>query len=77
MKRGLHKNNPKGGRIVAGEMCVLCGKQRGLTPAVLNYWHRCNGCKSIYCPDCGRKLPKAGFLGSRACPRCGNTTELF
>jgi DNA-directed RNA polymerase subunit RPC12/RpoP len=64
---------------MAGEICSMCGKQRGLMPSILNFWHRCANCGTVYCDDCGQKLGGKGLPTerTRACPRCGNRTLLF
>ncbi len=64
---------------MAGEICFICGKQKGLLPSVANKWHRCTNCGSIYCDECGRTLPgKTNPLDPiRSCPRCGNRTSIF
>jgi hypothetical protein len=71
---------------MAGERCVKCGKVRSILPSVVNKWHRCTKCGTIYCPDCGRALPgkASAFSAERACdasfgggPPCGGRTALF
>lgn len=77
---------------MAGETCMcddschrhrpsqVCGKVHGMLPSVVNMWHECTGCGSIYCDDCGRNcLPgKAGLTDrTRVCPACGSRTQLF
>ena len=59
--------------------CSMCGKQHGLMPSVINKWHQCRGCGTIYCDSCGRsRLKGAGFMSQeRICPRCGGKTKLI
>ena len=64
---------------MAGEICSQCGKQHGIFPSIINKWHRCTNCGSIYCDDCGKNLPgKRGISDqTRSCTHCGNRTYLW
>ncbi len=70
--------------------CVKCGRRHSgrygeksggldwLHDALHATWHRCSGCKSVYCEDCAKSFDQAaGISESRICPRCGNDTETF
>ncbi len=60
-------------------VCESCGKVHGLTPSVINKWHKCSACGAIFCDNCGKDLPgKRGFLeGERDCSYCSGRTILF
>jgi hypothetical protein len=64
--------------MTTGDTCAYCGAVHGSLPSVINKWHRCTRCGSVYCPDCGRGLQgKKSFLsGERNC-ECGGRTVLF
>lgn len=61
------------------KVCVLCGKQHGITPSSpLGKWHQCTNCGRIYCDSCGANLQRSGtFSRERICPHCGNETRLI
>ena len=45
-----------------GLACRQCGAVHGKCPSVLDLWHRCRRCQSVYCADCGKHLPSASLL---------------
>ncbi len=60
--------------------CCLCQKPRGKTISRKdNKWHRCQGCKRIYCDTCGYDLSYPGLLprSTRKCSKCRKETQLI
>jgi len=68
----------KGRNIGTGTSCCSCGKTHGNLPSVINKWHKCRGCGSVFCDDCGYDLEKPDFFsGERLCKKCGGRTYLW
>lgn len=59
--------------------CCSCKKQRGKEKSSFGTrWHRCTGCKRIYCDICGAKLESWNYLSRvRKCGKCQKQTELI
>jgi transcription initiation factor TFIIIB Brf1 subunit/transcription initiation factor TFIIB len=82
---GFQSNCPKCGYSMSrrsyeggGSVCCTCGESHGNLPSVINKWHRCRSCGSVYCPNCGYELEKPDFFsGERICNKCGGRTYLW
>ncbi len=87
---GELKRNPRfrphrwGGSASEGLVCTLCkaggrntlhGSRRS---TLLGRWHRCTGCRKVYCNYCGKWHLSRSSWGSRTrqCP-CGKETKLI